>query len=301
MIYTITFNPAIDYVINNDEVNINSVNKIDEKYLLAGGKGVNASVLLTRLGIINESIVFTGGNTGRMFESILNNENVNYTSFDSGFDTRINVKVNTSKNNFELNGKKEELDKDSVKKFLKYLKNKVNTDDFILIMGSFPSDELLDKVIKISNKKNAKVVLDVDSKNILNIIKDNEIFFIKPNEDEIKNMVNTEGKSEKIIKESMKKVIELGVQNIMVSLGEKGSLFMNKDKYYKVKPAKIDMVNPVGSGDSTVAGFVYSLSLEKSIEEAIIFANACGAATASKVWISDKETVESLVSSISIK
>ena len=301
MIYTITLNPALDYVLEIDNIDFNGVNKIKKNNLILGGKGINASWMLTNLNIDNKALYFSGGSTGDMFNEIMAKTDISFKNFNVDFDTRINVKVNSNSNNLELNGDKKEIKKIYYKNLLNYLKDNLKEDDYVLIMGSYFNIKDITEILKVTNKIGAKSILDIAGKDLVTIIKKYKVYFAKPNEDEIKEMFDLDNVNDENLIKSAKKLISNGLENVLISLGSKGSIFVNDSNTFQILPAKINLINPVGAGDSTVAGFTAGMSQNMNIKESLILANACGGATASVTDIADKRTVEKLKNSITIK
>ena len=301
MIYTVTFNPAIDYVINEEKLDYQGVNKISNHFYQLGGKGINASILLNNLKNKNLALFFTSGNVGEMIKTKCQEEDIHYLNFNSGFESRINVKVNTLKNNFEINQKSNQLNKKEFKSFLNYLKNNLTKDDYLLIMGSYDSFGNLEKLVKIASKAKSKIILDIASNDLLKIIKSYSIFFIKPNQEEFEEILNLKNLNKKQIIIEAKKILDkTKLINIAVSQGSKGSIFVNKENIFEFNLPKTKIVNPVGAGDSFVAGFLSHYIQTSDYKKSFYFANACGIATAKTIGIAKKEKILKIYKSIKI-
>lgn len=256
MIYTITFSPSIDYVINsNQNFNENDLNRVENYNFFPGGKGINASIILKRNGIENKAISFLGGTTKNLFLDLFNKENVELIDFSSINDTRINVKMFSANSKFEINGARAQIDDKNYEKLLNFI-DTLDKNDFIFIMGVCEENKLTKLVEKIHGKK-IPFAMDIDSSSILNLLKYNP-FIIKPNKNELESLLNIKINSLSDIKNAMIHLKNMGLKNILVSDGGKGSYLLDENNnFYQVKLLKkFNIVSTVGAGDTLISSFV---------------------------------------------
>lgn len=300
MIYTITFSPSIDYVINtNNQFNNNGLNRVSDYQLFPGGKGINASVILKRIGFENNSISFLGEPVKSLFMSLLKKENIKTICIDVDQPTRINVKMFSKDNSFEINGKKPEINQ---KQFdlLNNLLEKLSQDDIVLIMGICDEDYLLTIIKKLSDKK-IKFILDIDSSKMLDFIK-YKPYLIKPNLDELQRLLNKEIKTEADIKESLLYLKSKGCINVMVSNGSKGSYLINEsNQIYKSEIKPIDnIISTVGAGDTLISSFTCLYLQTNDVIDSYKKATSLSIGTVKSKWLANKEDLTKYFDDIKI-
>ena len=282
MIYTITFNPSLDFVITiEDEFNNNGVNRINTNNIYPGGKGINSSLILNRLNDKSNAIIFLDKQFGSIIENKLSIENIKFKNFVTSEFTRLNIKVNTDKNNFEINGPKITLNDNQQKEVIEYFENNLQEKDVLMIMGSLTNNkqEFFETILKTAKSKNVEFVFDIDSTILLDFLK-YEPLLIKPNRDELETLFNKKIKDDEILEYGMK-LKDMGAKNVLISMGSNGSVLLaNNNKKYKAHPIKINMINPVAAGDSTIAGFISSFIKNNDYIDALKLGSACGTATA---------------------
>ncbi|MCR8612875.1 MAG: 1-phosphofructokinase family hexose kinase [Mycoplasma sp.] len=296
MIYTITLNPTLDYFMNFlDKKKILNTNRTDDAHLFYGGKGINASVLLTRLGIKNKAIILSGKSTGKTLEDKLKKENIDYVNFNTNNEVRINVKL-TFDQTYEFLTNTENLNRNLENELLDFLKENVKENDTVMIMGSTMKgldENIINNISSLLLKKNAEIVYDL-SKNMLELLK-YKPFLIKPNREELETFFNTKIKNVDDIKKYANKILEMGAKNLIVSDSDKGAYFFSNEIKLFTEPLKIKLINSSGAGDSMLSGFVYKyISSKSNIKESFKYSNACGAATASSISIGTKDIVDEL-------
>ncbi|MGL4342952.1 MAG: 1-phosphofructokinase [Metamycoplasmataceae bacterium] len=290
MIYTITFSPSVDlFVETENKFNINGLTRYDKFELLAGGKGINASILLNRLDFDTSALTFLNGHFGNIIKEQLMNEKVEIIDFKSENETRINLKFNNNINNFEINGPKALISQESIIKLLEFINNKIQQKDVVMIMGNSDMN-LVKQIVEILSKKNIKFILDIDNKEIINLLQYKPLA-IKPNKDEVETLIDKKINSEEELINAGKKILKMGVENLLISCGGDGAYLFNKNVIYKAIFPKLKIINSAGAGDSMMAGFVSSLINGTNLEEAFLIANACGMATVSNKWIGTKKDV----------
>lgn len=298
MFYTITFSPSIDFLIETDnQFDRNGLTRYESSSLLAGGKGINASVILNRLGFKTTAITFVGGLISNIITEQLKKENVKLITIPSENETRINVKFNNQINNFELNGPSSIINEDSQLRLMKFISG-FNKNDVVLIMGK--SDmTLVEKIVKELSKKNIKFVLDIDSKDVVKLLK-YKPFVIKPNSLELATLLGVKVKNEKDIIKYGQELLSYGLQNLLVSCADKGSYFINKNMILKIETPRLKVINSSGAGDSMLAAFVANYVETNNEEDSFILANAAGMATVSSKWLGTSEMIKEFKNSLKV-
>ncbi len=300
-VYTLTIAPALDYVIEtDDQFNSNGLNRFENSNLVIGGKGINASIILQNIKIKNSAIALLGGEVGKMLKAKILNYGIDLVNIEVPQQTRINVKYNNPQKSFELNGPAPQLSVEIKDKLLDVI-NKIEKDSYLLIMGNFKDDAFLDKLCEVAFKNGVELIFDLDSGNLINLLKYRP-FLIKPNIDELRRMFKEEKIDKNNCWEYMTKLKAIGAKNIIISMGADGAYLLSADaNKYIVDPIKINCVNPVGAGDSMLAGFLGAYLKTNSFMEAFKYANAAGAATAAQTWLANKDDINKLFTKSKIR
>ena len=301
MIYTITFNPALDYTVQVEEFEIGKINRTKSENILAGGKGLNVSIILKRLGIENTALSFIAGFTGKELERKIKQYNIktDFIEINNGY-TRINVKISSLKKNSliqeretALNGNGPEITQEDIDELLEKIK-KINSEDIVILSGNVPkciNEDIYEIICKELNEKNVKFVVDASQKLLMNCLK-YKPFFIKPNKDELEETFNTKIKTKKEIIIYAKKLQEKGAQNVLISLGGDGAILLTeKNEVYYSNTPKGQVINTVGAGDSMVAGFVAGYLKKKDYKEALKLGIASGSSTAFSAGLAMNEEI----------
>lgn len=282
MVYTVTFNPALDYVMNVEKLSTDDINRTESEELYYGGKGINVSAILSRLNIPTVALGFTAGFTGKKLKEMLDDDGIknDFTELNSGF-TRINVKVKFGKE-LDINANGPEITAEKIKELFLKLK-KLNDGDYLVLAGSVPAslpDDLYSKILEELSGKNINIVVDTTGNQLLNVLK-YKPFLIKPNHHELGEIFGQEMDTTEKITEYAKKLQDMGAVNVLVSRGGDGAVLV--DGNGTVHPAAAvegTLVNSVGCGDSMVAGFIAGYITNKSYSEALKLSVASSAATA---------------------
>lgn len=294
MIYTVTFNPALDYIMNTGEIKIGKTNRSISEEIVYGGKGINVSVMLSNLGKENTAIAFAAGFTGYELERALNEKNVNteFIYLEKGL-TRINLKLPSI--DTEINAGGPEIDEKALNKLIDRL-GLLNKGDVLVLAGSIPKtlpQNIYEIIMENLKDKGIKFVVDAEGELLLNTLKFKP-FLIKPNIDELSAIEGRKLENEDDIINSAKKLKEKGALNVLVSMGKDGAILLTSENEVIKAPAhKIKVASAVGAGDSMIAGFL--AGIEKGYIYALKLGSAAGAATASVNGIADKEKVISLM------
>ena len=303
MIYTVTLNPSIDYVINLKSLNIGQINRVNSENVYPGGKGINVSRVLKTLGYDNVATGFISGFTGDFIINSLCELGVksDFIKLDNGF-TRINVKIKSNEET-EINGGGPHISDEKLKELFDKLSD-LKEDDILILAGSIPStlsDDLYEKIIKHVENNKVKVVVDATKNLLLNVLKYNP-FLIKPNNHELEEIFNVKLDNLNDIITYAKKLQEMGARNVLVSMGKDGALLITENGQVLISNAPNGrVINSVGAGDSMVAGFICGYLNSNSYEEALKLGSASGSATAFSSDLAKKELIYELIKEIKVE
>ena len=303
MIYTVTLNPSIDYVVETDKLKIGEVNRANKEELYPGGKGINVSLMLNELQAENTALGFLGGFIGEYIENTLASKGVNteFIKLEEGF-SRINLKIKNEVET-EINGKGPHISEEKLQLLYKKIE-KLKDEDILVLCGSIPnslSNTLYQDIISMVAQKNVKVIVDATSNLLLNTLKYNP-FLIKPNIHELEEIFEIKIDSIDDTIFYATKLKDMGAENVLISMGKDGALLIDsKGKIYLSNAPYGDVVNTVGSGDSMVAGFISGYLKTKDYKEALKLGASCGSATAFSSGIGEKKLIDILKNEIEIK
>ena len=303
MIYTVTLNPSIDYVIKLDNLKNGEVNRTKEEYVYPGGKGINVSLILKELGYKSRALGFVSGFTGLYIKDTLKNKGLeeDFINLKNGF-TRINVKVKSNEET-EINGQGPNIDDESLNKLYEKL-DSLKENDILVLAGSIPKtldSSLYENIMKRLENKNVKIVVDATKDLLMNVLK-HKPFLIKPNNHELEELFNVKLNGIDDIITYAKKLKEMGAKNVLVSMGKDGALLINEDEKVLISNvAKGEVKNSVGAGDSMVAGFIAGYLNSNNYEEALNLGAASGGATAFSNDLATKEDIYKLIDEIKIE
>ena len=303
MIYTVTLNPSIDYVIKVDKLTTGNINRVNEEHVYPGGKGINVTRILKSLDNDNIALGFVSGFTGDYIINSLQELNLksDFIKVKEGF-TRINVKVK-SEEETEINGQGPKISEEELNQFYKVI-DKLVDGDILILSGSIPScldERLYESIMKKVEDRDIKVIVDATKNLLLNVLK-YKPFLIKPNNHELAEMFNVELNSTENVVFYARKLKEMGAQNVLISMGKDGALLVTEnDEVFASSVAKGEVVNSVGAGDSMVAGFIAGYLKSNSYEEALRLGAASGGATAFSSDLATREFIDKLVDEIKIE
>ena len=293
MIYTVTFNPSLDYVIQVDDLTLGRVNRTTKEAIFPGGKGVNVSVILSNLGIKSKALGFIAGFTGKQLEKMLTDFGC-YTDFielKEGL-TRINVKVNSNEES-EINGQGPDISDAAIAELFEKL-DCLKNGDILVLAGSIPNtlpEDIYESIMERLQTKGVRIVVDATKDLLLNVLKYHP-FLIKPNNHELGEIFGKVLESEADIVEYAKKLQEMGAVNVLISMAGDGAILVTEDgTVSSKKPPKGKVVNSVGAGDSMVAGFLAGWLNTGDYEKALELGTAAGSATAFVSWLATREEI----------
>ncbi|MEA5009628.1 1-phosphofructokinase [Clostridium tyrobutyricum] len=298
MIYTVTFNPSIDYVIQTENLILGDINRVDNEKKFAGGKGINVSRVLNNLGVSSKALGFIGGFTGKFIKDSLVNLGIFTDFIEVKEDTRINVKIK-SKQETEINGAGPDIDKENLEKLFKKVEN-LKSEDFIVLAGNVQKSVPRDIYSRIQQRcKNGKVAVDTTGSALTATLK-YKPFLIKPNIHELGEIFERELKSSDEVIKYANELRNMGAQNVIISMGKDGAMLVCDEGVYKASAPKGTVKNSVGAGDSVVAGFLAEYTRSHSIVDAFKYGAASGSATAFSIDLCKKAFVEQLMAEINV-
>lgn len=275
-ILTITLNPSIDITYKLENLKINDINRIDDISKVPGGKGINVGKVSHILGNDTTLTGIIGGSNGEFIRGQLDHRKIKHDFYEVENNSRICIAIIHEKNQTELLETSERVDIKHQKKFVEKLVSILPDYEFISLSGSNIngfSDDIYKDIVNICNKYEKKIILDAGGR-ILKTLTDTNIFMIKPNEQELMDMTNSNVVNEKMFK-------HLGFKNVewlFCTLGKNGALIRKNDKYFKATLPFIEVGSPVGSGDATVAGFMYGITNYSNATDIIKCSMAAGLA-----------------------
>lgn len=294
MIYTITFNPSLDYVIQVDNFKPGIINKTKFEEILPGGKGINVSIVLSNLGHESTALGFMAGFTGKEIEHKLEDfgAKTDFIHVKNGL-SRINVKMKSNEET-EINGMGPDIQPEDIQELFHKLE-KLTKEDILVISGSIPStlpDDMYEQIMEKVQDKHIKVVVDATNNLLMNVLK-YKPFLIKPNNHELGEIFHVELNTREEVIPYAKKLQEMGAQNVLISMAGEGAVFIGDDnKVLQSKAPKGTVINSVGAGDSMVAGFLAGYIETQDYPKAFINGLCCGSASAFNVGLATKEDVE---------
>ncbi len=296
MIYTVTFNPAIDYVVRTGEMKVGVVNRTESEEIYFGGKGLNVSIILNELGIKSEALGFVAGFTGEAIENGMAKDGIktDLVHLNNGF-SRINVKIQSSFET-EINGQGPEISEENIEELFKKL-NKIQDGDTIVLAGSIPASlpsDIYERILEYLKNKKIRAIVDATGDLLMNVLK-YKPFLIKPNNFELEEIFGVELKTAEDVSEYALKLKEMGAVNVLVSMAGDGAILADENgKIHACGVCSGTVKNSVGAGDSMVAGFIAGCE-KKSYEYALKLGTAAGGATAFSDGLAKKDLIYSLL------
>lgn len=296
MIYTVTFNPAIDYIVHTGTMQVGQVNRSQGEELYFGGKGINVSFVLHELGLPSKALGFVAGFTGAAIEAGIQEQGIatDFVHLDSGF-SRINVKIKSGEET-ELNGQGPNISEAAVAELFEKL-NQLQDGDILILAGSIPNTmpaDSYEKILAHLSDQKIKVVVDATKDLLLNVLPYHP-FLIKPNNHELGELFGVTLHSIEEIATYAKKLQEMGAQNVLISMAGDGALLIDETgKQHVCGVCKGTVKNSVGAGDSMVAGFVAG-SMHGDYEAALKLGTAAGGATAFSEGLAQRAEIERLL------
>lgn len=297
MIYTVTLNPSIDYIVRLDSLELGITNRTTSEEYYFGGKGINVSCVLAELDLDSTAFGFVAGFTGEAIEKGIRNDKIitDFIKLEEG-NSRINVKIK-AEHETEINGQGPHINDAELDRLLAKIE-RISDGDTLVIAGNVPNtmpDDVYERILEKIKDKKVRIVVDATKKLLLNSLK-YKPFLIKPNRQELTEIFEVEINSEDDIEKYAKELQKMGAQNVLISLGQDGAMLIDEfGGKHKAGVLKEKVINTVGSGDSMVAGFVAGYEKEHSYSYALKLGSACGNATAFSYGLATKEKIEELI------
>ena len=302
MIYTVTLNPALDYTVQVDHLELGKINRTIKEDLYAGGKGINVSWILNELNIDSTALGFTAGFTGIHLCSLIQKQGIqtDFIHVNNGM-TRINVKIKSDQES-EINGLGPIIEDDDFKQLCQKIQT-LKKDDILILSGSIPSCMPQDtyEILLQHLPSHVRILIDAEKKLLLNCLKYRP-FLIKPNKEELEAIFEKTLQTEDDILSCAKQLQNMGAQNVLVSMADQGALLLDETKnIHRIGIADGTLVNSVGAGDSMTAGFIAGWLKTGSYEKALLLGTACGGATAFSSGLAEKHHIYSTLLSLAEK
>lgn len=300
MIYTVSFNPAWDYVMSVDDFKIGKTNRSSFESIMFGGKGINVSAVLKELDVTSTALGFVAGFTGEALESEIKSEGIktDFIKLSKGM-TRINVKLKTGKET-EINGRGPKIDEAAIQLLFEKL-DSLSGGDILILAGSIPTgmpDDIYEKILERLKDKGITFVVDATKDLLLNVLK-YKPFLIKPNIHELEEIFDAKLKTDEDISEKAKILQSRGAKNVLISMGGDGALLLDEfNNVHKIGVAEGKVINSVGAGDSMVAGFVAGYERYHDYSLALKLGTAAGNATAFSEGLAKKELIDTVFNSL---
>ena len=297
MIYTITLNPSIDYIVRLDEFELGVTNRTVSEEYYYGGKGINVSLVLAELGLKSTAYGFLAGFTGEEIKKGLSSEKIktDFIWLKQG-NSRINIKIKAD-DETEINGQGPFIDEKEIEMLMQKLEV-VKDGDTLVLAGSIPNtlpDDIYERMLEKVKDKDIKIVVDATKKLLLNSLK-YKPFLIKPNRQELSEIFETKIVSSQDTEKYARKLQEMGAKNVLISLGGEGAMLIDENgEKHTEGVQKEKVINTVGSGDSMVAGFVAGYEIKNDYSYALKLGSACGNATAFLPGLATKEKIDELM------
>ena len=297
MIYTVTLNPSIDYVVRLESLVTGITNRTTSEEYYFGGKGINVSCVLAELDLESTAFGFVAGFTGEAIEKGIRNDKIitDFIKLEKGI-SRINIKIKAGEET-EINCQGPHIEESELLRLLNKV-DRIKDGDTLVIAGNVPNtmpDDVYERILERIKGKKVRIVVDATKKLLLNSLKYNP-FLIKPNRQELSEIFETEVSTEADIEKYAKELQKMGAQNVLISLGGDGALLIDEfGEKHKQGVLKEKVINTVGSGDSMVAGFIAGYEKEHSYPYALKLGSACGNATAFLSGLATKEKINELL------
>lgn len=294
MIYTVTFNPSLDYIVSVSDFKLGLTNRTDSELLLPGGKGINVSTVLQNLGIANTAFGFAAGFVGEEVRKEVEQLGVKaeFISLDEGV-SRINLKLK-SIDGTEINGRGPRIPREAVDALMTQL-DRLGADDTLVLAGSIPAsmpDDIYQKIMERLDGRDVRIVVDATKDLLLNVL-GHHPFLIKPNNHELGDIFGVKLSEREEVVPYAKKLQEKGAVNVLVSMAGKGAVLLAEDgSVYAAEAPKGTLKNGVGAGDSMVAGFLAGYGESGDYEHAFRMGLAAGSASAFSEQLATKDEIK---------
>ena len=300
MIYTVTFNPSLDYIVAVDDFQLGMTNRTTFEQILPGGKGINVSIVLNNLGLETTALGFVAGFTGEEIRRRVEGIGClsKFIPIESGI-SRINMKLRSIEGT-EINGMGPAISAEKIEELMRLLDDLTDTD-MLVLAGSIPSsmpDSMYMDIMKRLKDKHVLIVVDVTRELLVNVLRYHP-FLIKPNNHELGEIFGVELKTRSAVVPYAKKLQEMGARNVLISMAGEGAVLVAEDgSFYETHAPKGTLVNGVGAGDSMVAGFLAGWLETGDYSHAFKMGVAAGSASAFSELLATKAEIEQLYATL---
>lgn len=300
MIYTITFNPALDYIVKMDEFNLGHVNRSNNEFVYAGGKGINVSIVLNNLEVKSKALGFIAGFTGDEIERRVREFgcDTDFIKLKEGM-SRINVKIKADVES-EINGGGPDISAEALEELYGKL-DTLTSGDILVLAGSIPKTmptDVYERIMERLQEKSVKFIVDTTGESLLKVLKYNP-FLIKPNHHELGELFGVKLNNKEEVIEYAKKLKDMGAQNVIISMAGDGAVLINSNGDVTTSNVPKGVVkNSVGAGDSMVAGFIAGYLNSEKIEDGFKLGVATGSASAFSEGLATKDYVYELLEQV---
>ena len=300
MIYTITFNPALDYIVKMDEFNLGHVNRSNKEFVYAGGKGINVSIVLNNLEVKSKALGFIAGFTGDEIERRVRDFgcDTDFIKLKEGM-SRINVKIKADVES-EINGGGPDISAEALEELYGKL-DTLTSGDILVLAGSIPKTmptDVYERIMERLQEKGVKFIVDTTGESLLKVLKYNP-FLIKPNHHELGELFGVKLNNKEEVIEYAKKLKDMGAQNVIISMAGDGAVLINSNGDVTASNVPKGVVkNSVGAGDSMVAGFIAGYLNSGKIEYGFKLGVATGSASAFSEGLATKDYVYELLEQV---
>ncbi len=297
MIYTVTLNPSIDYIVRLDKLVNGVTNRTTGEEYYFGGKGINVSLVLAELDLDSTAYGYVAGFTGKAIENGIRNDHIitDFIKLKNGI-SRINIKIKAGEET-EINCQGPHIDETELERLLQKI-DRISSGDTLILAGSIPNtmpDDVYERMMERIKFKDVRIVVDATRQLLVNSLK-YKPFLIKPNRQELSEIFETEVRTEEEIEHYAKELQKLGARNVLISLGGDGAMLIDENgEKYKAGVLKEKVINTVGSGDSMVAGFVAGYEKTGDYAYALKLGSVCGNATAFLPGLATEEKINELL------
>lgn len=297
MVYTVTFNPSLDYIVKVQKLKLGIVNRTESEQVYPGGKGINVSIVLKNLGIESKALAFSAGFTGREIERLVsgNGCQTDFIEIGEGL-SRINVKIKAEEES-EINGQGPDILPEHLEALFRKL-DALTEDDILVLAGSIPNTlpaDMYERILDRLSGRGIRTVVDATGDLLKNVLPFHP-FLIKPNNHELGELFGRRLQTDAEIAECAKRLQKQGARNVLVSMARDGAILASENgETRKCLPPDGKAVNSVGAGDSMVAGFLAGYLQSGSYETAFRMGLAAGSASAFSDWLATADEIEQVL------
>lgn len=302
MIYTVTFNPSLDYIVEVVDFELGMTNRTSYEHMLPGGKGINVSIVLNNLEIDTTAFGFVAGFTGKQICDMVSEYGIktDFIQVDNGF-SRINMKLKNI-DGTEINGMGPDISKQNVKTLVSKIDG-LSSGDVLVLAGSIPaciSDDIYSRIMERLQGRGVKIVVDATSRLLLNVLEYHP-FLIKPNQHELGDIFGVKLETKEDVIPYARKMQDMGAVNVLISMGGKGAVLIDEHgKVYEADAPKGELKNSVGAGDSMVAGFMAGYLQTANYEDAFRMGVATGSASAFSENLATKREISEVLKRVEV-